>query len=1086
MAGKADIRAGRAFVELMLKNSLSKGLTLARRQLQDFGDSAARIGRQLTALSAATATPFAFSAKKFMEFDDAMRAVQGVTQATASDLAMLTDTAKKLGATTSFTAVQVGQLMIELGRAGFTADQIDKMTGSVLAMSRATGTDAAMSATILGDAIHQFRLEAGEATRVADAMTATANKSATSIEGLGESLQYVGPVANEANMSLEDTLAILGALGNVGIRGSEAGTALRRLLTLTAAEADKMRGIFGVAFKDAAGNARPLVDVLAEVNEKTKNMATAKRASKFNEAFGLLGITSASAIGKNIGSIKDLQRELMNAAGVAADTAAKMDGGLGGAFRRMMSAIEGVQIAFGEALAPALTSIAKQVETLSGSLIKFIGENQHLAVSLVVAVGHIGALGLALIATKIATVGLVAMMGVLKVAILPAAAAFGLLKASAILARSAIESTAKALERLAARTTNFALQATTQFAKVTAGVLQMGYGFVQAGTVGGLMLARQLIAAGPTILAAMQKTGQGIVTVMTFHVSQLSQAFAPLAAKIGQWLAPIGAKINAAIGPAVRKAFFHLSMFGIGAAEKVSQAWARIAPHVQKAASWAASTWAKYTPVIARNLVSVVGGAFSRIRAIASGTVRAIAAGAGNMGGGLSRSLSGLGGLAMLFGGASGGILGQVMMAIPMVMSLVNPFTLLVGAIAAAAVGWVKFGEGGQKAFKSITELLRPFAETFSQVWGGIRKAMESGDLMLAGKIAFAGLKVMAIDAFNEIGRRFQPLADLFIGAWDVVSTFWGQAVKGMKVVWDGFAGFFQDGTEDAGTTWGDFVAGLVTVFADAAKYIADIWRDTTTGIAKMMLKSKLITGNSDAEKEDARGKMLALQQAEAERKTLARAQAELAEAQANGGTLGRKGEFGTTEADIAENIRQSRERLAVAEGKAYGGNGVGTDVNFNDLMGDAESFIEKDLKSKADSFKSAMDGLIDRANKRSLDDSTGIDYDAARRAQDDLDALIAEQEKFAIEMKALSDEEKAAGSGAVDGAKNNMMQPGTKNPFVTTSAAALIAQASGGTLQQQQLQAARITNAELKKANKSLMDALEVRETQLRLQIIK
>ncbi len=78
-------------------------------------------------------------------------------------------------------------------------------------------------------------------------------------------------------MSLEETLAILGTLGNLGIQGSEAGTALRRLLTLSAAESEKFQKVFGVATKDAQGNARDLVDILGEVATASANMGTGDR-----------------------------------------------------------------------------------------------------------------------------------------------------------------------------------------------------------------------------------------------------------------------------------------------------------------------------------------------------------------------------------------------------------------------------------------------------------------------------------------------------------------------------------------------------------------------------------------------------------------------------------------------------------------------------------------------------------------------------------------------------------------------------------------------------------------------------------------
>ncbi len=108
---------------------------------------------------------------------------------------------------------EVASLMTELGRAGFSPKQIEEMTGAVMNLARATGTDATVSSGIMSATIRQFSLEATDAVRVSDRLTAAANMSFNSVRVLGEALQYAGPVAADANMSLEETLAVLGTLG---------------------------------------------------------------------------------------------------------------------------------------------------------------------------------------------------------------------------------------------------------------------------------------------------------------------------------------------------------------------------------------------------------------------------------------------------------------------------------------------------------------------------------------------------------------------------------------------------------------------------------------------------------------------------------------------------------------------------------------------------------------------------------------------------------------------------------------------------------------------------------------------------------
>ncbi|OYW12561.1 MAG: phage tail tape measure protein, partial [Planctomycetales bacterium 12-60-4] len=301
MSSTQQVRAGAAYVELTTKNTaFIKGLDAAKRRLQDFGMATRMMGLKMFGVGTAAAAPLAASVAVFASFDDAMLSVKGVTQASAEEFEKLRNKAKELGATTSFTATQVASLMAELGRAGFKPDQIIDMTGAVMDLARATGTDATLASGIMAASMRQFELQATDATRVADGFTAAANKTFNSVESLGEAFQYVGPVAADAGMSLEETLAVLGTLGNVGIQGSEAGTAVRRLLTLSAAEAKKFSQVFGVATTDAIGNTRRLVDILGDVTAATKDLPTGQRTAKFSKVFGLLGITAASAIGKSV------------------------------------------------------------------------------------------------------------------------------------------------------------------------------------------------------------------------------------------------------------------------------------------------------------------------------------------------------------------------------------------------------------------------------------------------------------------------------------------------------------------------------------------------------------------------------------------------------------------------------------------------------------------------------------------------------------------------------------------------------------------------------------------------------------------
>ena len=401
---RADVMAGRSYVSLYVKqNALIKGLRSAKQRLSEFGSSMQATGRAAVAVAAGMLAPLVLSAKTFADFDDAMRAVKGVTQANDDELSKLTETAKLLGRTTSFTAIEIGGLMAELGRAGFKTDEIDAMTLSVLNLARATGTDATLSAGIMSSTLRQFSLGAADAGRVADVLAAGANSSFMTVTSLGESLSYAGKTASDMGMSLEETVAIVGSLGNVGIQGSMAGTSLKRLSVISAAELGKLEGIFEVSLRNSAGAGLPLVDMLEQIAIATNGLDQNSRIEKLNEAFGLLGISGALSIGGAVTETRALTTTLENAQGVAAKTAKEMDGGLGGAFRIIISAAEGVRLAIGEAISKPLERTVKAITGLFGAITESISQNQQA----VVTYGKI-ALAIGVFGGALMTVGLVA------------------------------------------------------------------------------------------------------------------------------------------------------------------------------------------------------------------------------------------------------------------------------------------------------------------------------------------------------------------------------------------------------------------------------------------------------------------------------------------------------------------------------------------------------------------------------------------------------------------------------------------------------------------------------------------------------
>jgi TP901 family phage tail tape measure protein len=702
--------------------------------MRQFGASVQNIGRKAFTAGLAGVASMALPMNQMMAFDDAIRMTGAVSQSSAEQLESLRQTALELGRTTSFTAVEVASLMGELGRAGFKPDEINAMTAAVLNLSRASGTDAVLASGIMAATLRQFSMGAGEATRVANVLTLAANSTFNSVESLGEALSYAGPVAADLGMTLEDTVAILGTLGNVGIQGSNAGTALRRITTMTAAEAEKMKEIFRVSFLDAAGNVRPLITVMGELAQSTNGLPTGERIAKMNEAFGLLGITGASVMAKAAANTTDLANSLRQAGSVAADTAANMDAGPGGTWRILTSAIEGASIAIGTALSPQFMKLGAWVTETTGKLTTFITQNEGLIVSAAKAAGYMLAGGTALIlfgkGLQVAAIGatiLNAGLGVVSIGVsilsgvLGAGSTVVALAATAWTMLSAATASGTIAYSLATgavavfQIAVLTLTSTTALAAIAAGALEVA---TIAGSIA-YSLATAAIAGVQIALIALT-SGQVLSTAATYGLAA--------AHAIANAVLTGGAIAYSMITWAV--SMFQIAMIALGSAE----GFTAVATTILSGALSA--------------LGAVVVFLTSPLGLILAGIV-AIGAVAGMIGNPIAALTGMLGGAAAAFSGMAG----QIMATASMLMDVYKPaWDLIVGMIGSGDIaGAMTFAWELAKASFSLG------IAYIMQAWG------EFSD-WLSGSVSSVGL---------TIGEIWGAMWDNFIGvaqyAWAAI-----------------------------------------------------------------------------------------------------------------------------------------------------------------------------------------------------------------------------------------------------------------------------------------------------------------------------
>src|SRR5690606_18242605 len=279
-------------------------------------------------------------------------------RATDEEMALLSRTARELGASTVFSASQAAEGMSFLAMAGFSVSEIVDAMPGLLDTAAAAQEGLGVTADIVSNILSGFQLEARETTRIADVLTATFTSSNTTLQSLGDTMSYVAPVAAALGVSIEEVAAMTGRLGDVGIQGQRAGTALRAIFTRLASPTGGAARFFqelGIQMTDRPGNMLPIIDIIRQIEERTRNMGSAQRSAVLTTLVGMEAVSAFSAL-LDVGAdnIQNYADELRASAGVAREVSARQMDNLRGVLEELRSAFEEVQISIGSAFIPIL------------------------------------------------------------------------------------------------------------------------------------------------------------------------------------------------------------------------------------------------------------------------------------------------------------------------------------------------------------------------------------------------------------------------------------------------------------------------------------------------------------------------------------------------------------------------------------------------------------------------------------------------------------------------------------------------------------------------------------------------------------
>ncbi len=335
-------------------------------KLKTVGDNISNVGTKLLPVTGAVVGLGTAAVKVAADFDTAMSKVSAVSGATGSDLEALRDKAREMGAKKKFSASEAAEAMNYMAMAGWkTEDMLSGIEG-VMNLAAASGEDLATTSDIVTDALTAFGLTAADSGHFADILAAASSNANTNVSMMGETFKYCAPIAGALGFSAEDTAEAIGLMANAGIKGSQAGTALRTIMNNLSGDVTICGSSIGevtVATTNADGSMRDLSDILADCRTAFSGLSESEKAAAAESLVGKNAMSGFLALmNAGEGDIEKLSSAIDNCDGCAAGMAETMQDNLAGQLQILKSQLEELAISFGELLMPAIRTIVGWIQ----------------------------------------------------------------------------------------------------------------------------------------------------------------------------------------------------------------------------------------------------------------------------------------------------------------------------------------------------------------------------------------------------------------------------------------------------------------------------------------------------------------------------------------------------------------------------------------------------------------------------------------------------------------------------------------------------------------------------------------------------
>lgn len=405
MASKSSIEAGRGHVTLGTDDGpLERGLKAAEGKFKQWGRGLVAMGTDLMRLASVAAVPMAFGVQQFANYEQALANLRAAANPTAEAFAAIRTQIEAISRATGTDFADTTNAYAELLKAGVSLESVLGGVGeAAVKFARVSGMEMSATVIALVDGMNVFAREGITASQAANIMNQAADASTISLRDVADSFAAGGSTMALFNQNMRDTATAIAIMGNAGIKGADSGTVLKTLFLrlVTGSEtAGAAMAELGLDVRDASGNMRPIVEIIGQLERALAGVNAGDRDRLLADLGGDRGIRGLAILLQSGTAGWNAMQDSMATALTVEQKFAVMTETLYGGLKRAWASIQGVAVATGEALAPALMAAGKVILPLLDYTAELVKNNAGLvqavaavAVGLLLAGGSMVAFG---------------------------------------------------------------------------------------------------------------------------------------------------------------------------------------------------------------------------------------------------------------------------------------------------------------------------------------------------------------------------------------------------------------------------------------------------------------------------------------------------------------------------------------------------------------------------------------------------------------------------------------------------------------------------------------------------------------------